>query len=289
MSTARSANIMFRAIDVCHSTVCEPFPALVTLRESSTMQTCFTDVSVAIYLGSFSHIPRVTAVTIATAVVAIIHAIDFLRVVAKVIKIDELATSRAYYALIVTAVYAILHRVTASTFHTDWRVSNNDASRVFTSENTGQSAVIEILIIAIMRSLRPNVFFCLVCPFRGSPEVRKLENFGKNLLHDVPVWRISLAITVVVLRVKSALNQLFLSTMEHLTVDLWLLPIVMRWIVFIRGIENHRCSVKHIAHRSGAIHPTIGIRHIPLVMLVYCVTTCPAIAEAHCKIIKRID
>ena len=91
MNTARSANIMFRAIDVCHSTVCEPFPALVTLRESSTMQTCFTDVSVAIYLGSFSHIPRVTAVAIATAVVAIIHAIDFLRVVAKVIKIDERA------------------------------------------------------------------------------------------------------------------------------------------------------------------------------------------------------
>jgi hypothetical protein len=120
------------------------------------------------------------------------------------------------------------------------------------------------------------------------PEIIEPKNRGDDFLNDVAIRLIGLAIIIVCLRIKSALNKLILTPVEHLTIDFVLIPVLVSFIGLIDGVKNHRGRIEHIGHCAGTICSRITVGHITDIFFVDGMTGCPTVAETHGQIVKRI-
>lgn len=76
--------------------------------------------------------------------------------------------------------------------------------------------------------------------------------------------------------------------MEHLTVNLRLMPEIFPSVGCVHSIEYHGRLIQHVAYSARGIHPLITVRHISLIGLVDGMAACPRITKRHGEIIKRV-
>ena len=167
-------------------------------------------------------------------------------------------------------------------------MSNSNAIIVVVSFRAAKSAIFKVVVISIMSAFRRNIFTCFASSLAYSPEVREIKNFRHDFLNNCSESGVAGAASIIVLRIKSALNQFIFSPVIHLTVNLRFIPEIVSIIRGIHSVKHHRRRIEHITHSTRRIHSLITIRHASFVLLINCMTACPAIAEAHCEIIKRI-
>jgi hypothetical protein len=160
---------------------------------------------------------------------------------------------------------------------------------IFASLDDRKSAVVKVLIVTIMGARRANEATCGRRSTLQSPQVGELEDDGHDFLNDTTIGCVNvIAFTVIALGVKSTLHELIFAVMEHLAVDLRLIPVFISLVVGVNGVEYHAGRVEHIGHSARAVLSMVCIRHITNILRIDCVAGCPAVAERHGEIIQRI-